>query len=161
MTVIQAPQQFREFHAIQVEYEGTLPADLQHDLPAAADLPAAYAEPNAAFLGSFDGEPAGAIAAVSLDQTTDVLQRLYVRPTFRGAGLARALVGTVIDRARTRGCRRVVLDTDRDRMAVAYGLYRAFGFVECAPYGAVRPGCPTYMELTLEHELSKASGSET
>ncbi|HZX67229.1 MAG TPA: GNAT family N-acetyltransferase [Candidatus Elarobacter sp.] len=150
VTAIHTLQQFFEFHAIQVEYEATLTADLQHDLPAAADLPGAYAEPNAAFLGAVDGEPAGTIAAVSLGEATDVLQRLYVRPAFRGAGLARSLVGAVIDRARARGYRRIVLDTDRDRMAVAYGLYRSFGFEECAPFGPVRPGCPTYMELRFE-----------
>jgi GNAT superfamily N-acetyltransferase len=150
VTVIRALEQFREFHAIQVEYEGTLPADLQHDLPAAADLPAAYAEPNAAFLGAVDSELAGTIAVVSLDETTDVLQRLYVRPAFRGAGLARALIGAVIERARERGRARVVLDTDSDRMATAYRLYRSFGFDECAPYGPVRSGCPTYMELRFE-----------
>ena len=157
MTVINTPRQFREFHAIQHEYEGTLPTDLQHDLPTAADLPAVYAQPNAAFLGSVDGQPAGAVAAVRLDATTDVLQRLYVRPAFRGAGLARALVAAVIDRARARGCRRVVLDTDRDRMSAAYRLYQSFGFTERAPYGAVRPGCPTYMELGLEQQRNTSS----
>jgi GNAT superfamily N-acetyltransferase len=149
------PEQFRQFHTVLLEYETTLAPDLQHDLPAQEALPAVYAEPNAAFLGLVDGEPAGSVGAVSLDDATDVLQRLYVRTAFRNGGLARALVGAVIERARDRGCRRVVLDTDRERMGAAYRLYQSFGFTECAPYGAVRPGCPTYMALGLEHERTR------
>jgi GNAT superfamily N-acetyltransferase len=150
IAVLRTPEQFALFHAVQTEYEATLPGDLQHELPGVDVLPQVYAEPNAAFLGFVDDDPAGSIAAIALDDATDVLQRLYVRPAFRNAGLARALVAAVIDRARVRGRARIVLDTDRDRMATAYRLYRSFGFEECAPYGAPRPGCPTYMELTLD-----------
>lgn len=147
IAVLRTPEQFAVFHAVQAEYETTLPDDLQHELPGAGALPQVYAEPNAAFLGLLNDAPAGSIAAIALDEATDVLQRLYVRPAFRKAGLARALVAAVIERARERGRARVVLDTDRERMATAYRLYRSFGFDECAPYGAMRPGCPTYMEL--------------
>lgn len=150
IALLRTPEQFAAFHAIQADYETTLPEDLGHELPAADLLPGFYAEPNAAFIGFVGDAPAGSIAAVALNDATDELRRLYVRPAFRSAGLARALVTAVIERARKRRRMRIVLDTDRDRMATAYGLYRSFGFAECAPFGAVRPGCPTYMELALD-----------
>ena len=150
IVAVRTPEQFAAFHEIQVEYEATLPPDLQHDLAAPSALPAVYAGANAAYLGLVGEVPGATIAVVGLDAKTDVLQRLYVRPSFRNAGLARALVDAVIAHARERGCSRVVLDTDRDRMDVAYRLYRSFGFTESAPYGVARPGCATYMELELE-----------
>ena len=45
--------------------------------------------------------------------------------------------------------RRVVLDTEKQRLQTAYNLYRSFGFEECAPYAEVDYRCPTFMELRL------------
>lgn len=55
------------------------------------------------------------------------LEDLFVSEEARGAGLGRAMVDAVLDRARERGCRRVELDTDEDN-AAALALYRAAGF---------------------------------
>jgi len=55
------------------------------------------------------------------------LEDLYVSDDARGAGLGRALVDAVADRARTRGCARVELDVS-DANPPALALYEAAGF---------------------------------
>jgi ribosomal protein S18 acetylase RimI-like enzyme len=65
-----------------------------------------------------------------------LLEDLYVASPARGAGLGRALVQAAIERARTRGCRRVELDVNESN-AAALALYGAFGFSTTANgYGA-------------------------
>ena len=51
--------------------------------------------------------------------------------------------------ARERSHRRVVLDTERERLRAAYELYRRLGFVACAPYAPAEYPNPTFMELVL------------
>jgi ribosomal protein S18 acetylase RimI-like enzyme len=55
------------------------------------------------------------------------LEDLYVRDDARGNGLGRALTEAVLERARTRGCRRVELDVNSENPA-ALALYRSLGF---------------------------------
>ncbi len=55
------------------------------------------------------------------------LEDLFVAEEARGAGLGRAMVDAVIERARERGCRRIELDTGEDN-AAALALYEAAGF---------------------------------
>jgi ribosomal protein S18 acetylase RimI-like enzyme len=65
-----------------------------------------------------------------------LLEDLYVDRGARGAGLGRALVAGVLDRARARGCRRAELDVNESNTA-AVALYESFGFSAAAnPYGA-------------------------
>src|ERR1700682_6247515 len=78
---------FGLFHALQVEYEESLPPDLRHPLSDVPDLTRIYAEPNGAFVATVDGSAAGAIAARRLDAEASVLQRLSVNPAYRGRGI--------------------------------------------------------------------------
>ena len=59
--------------------------------------------------------------------TDCLLEDLYVAESARGAGLGRAMVDAVVERARERECRRIELDTDEDN-AAALALYAAAGF---------------------------------
>jgi ribosomal protein S18 acetylase RimI-like enzyme len=73
------------------------------------------------------------------------LEDLYVSEAGRGSGLGRALVGVALDRARERGCARVVLDThDTNRAAVS--LYESFGFASSDGPGT---GTNIFMRLRL------------
>ena len=61
------------------------------------------------------------------------MKRLYVRRSFRGLGLGRQLVESVLDAARQAGYASVLLDT-LDDMEAARGLYEDLGFEEIPPY---------------------------
>ena len=55
------------------------------------------------------------------------LEDLFVREAARRGGFGRALVLAAVDRARSRGCRRIELDVNEDN-AAALALYQACGF---------------------------------
>jgi GNAT superfamily N-acetyltransferase len=75
-----------------------------------------------------------------------LLEDLFVAAEARGAGLGRALMESILARARARGCRRVELDVN-ERNETALGLYGAFGFSATDnPYGAR----DLYMRLHLD-----------
>ena len=142
--------EFQTLHELLVEYERDLPADLRHGAePSLEDVRRRYHADNAGFLAILDADYGGCVAVTLLDARTAVLQRLYVRAPHRGRGAARALTMAAIGYARERGCERIVLDTEAERLRAAYELYRSVGFRECEAYGAVDYRCPTFMELQL------------
>ena len=73
------------------------------------------------------GRVAGSAAARELEGGVVELKRMYLAARLRGRGLGRALLERVVEWARLRGARRIVLDTG-DRMAAAQHLYEAAGF---------------------------------
>jgi putative acetyltransferase len=146
----QTTAQFERLHELLLEYERSLPPDLRHGaVPDRGGLPKAYDDRNAAFVADVEDTAAGCIALTGFDASTAVMKRLYVKPAYRQFGIARALVAALIAFARDHGYRRVVLDTDRERLNAAYRLYESLGFSDCEPYAAVDYANPTYMELRL------------
>lgn len=122
------------------EYADSLGLDLAfqnfaHEL---AHLPGEYAAPRGSLLLAYvDGALAGCCALRPLD-TADYpnaaeMKRLYVRKAFRGFGLGRQLMESILDAARQAGYACVLLDTLDDREA-ARGLYTELGFCSIAPY---------------------------
>ncbi|KAA8651419.1 hypothetical protein EYZ11_006021 [Aspergillus tanneri] len=61
------------------------------------------------------------------------MKRLYVSPEARGLGLGKALIDTIVKRAKELGYREMRLDT-LPFMAGAIQLYKRVGFVEIPPY---------------------------
>ena len=97
-------------------------------------LPGKYARPGGVVLIAWDGgEAAGAIACRMVEPGVCEMKRLYVRPAFRGRDLGRELANELIEDARGRGYRTMLLDTLAS-MASARALYRDLGFVPVAPY---------------------------
>lgn len=141
---------FRQLHALFVEYEADLPKSLRHgNVPDFRDIQERYGNQDVAFLATRDGEPIGCAAVAGLDTETALLLRIFVTPERRGFGAARALVTAAIGFARESGYRRIVLDTSRELLKPAYLLYRSAGFKECGPYASVAYESPTFMELLL------------
>jgi ribosomal protein S18 acetylase RimI-like enzyme len=139
-----------DLRALLVGYEAALPRALRHGrVPGTDALREAYRKRNAAFLAALGEACAGCVAIRELDETTAVLLRLFVDPAQRGRGIARALVVAALAFARECGYRRVVLDTDKERLQPAYALYQSLGFTECEPYGSVEYDSPTFMELEI------------
>jgi putative acetyltransferase len=99
-----------------------------------AGLPGAYAPPEGRLLLAFSGdEPAGCIALRNIGEEICEMKRLWVRPAFRGTGLGRRLVETLMADARSIGYRRIRLDT-LPSMAAAQALYLSLGFADISPY---------------------------
>ena len=101
-------------------------------------LPGDYAAPRGALrLALVEGMLAGCCALRPIDNADYAdaceMKRLYVRPSFRGLGLGRTLVESVMDAARMTGYHHLLLDT-LDDMEAARALYDELGFVEVPPY---------------------------
>lgn len=144
-------QRLEAFERLIREYQAWLPEDLR-----VPDLETELGElierygPEALLL-AYDGDrPAGCVVLCRRDPETAEIKRLYVDRAARGTGLGRALAEAAIERARSAGHRRIVLDTHRSRLEAAYALYRALGFEECEAYGAADYACPTFLALSLK-----------
>jgi len=118
------------------EYVSSLAEDIsfQNVGDELASLPGKYARPGGVVLIARDGaDAAGAIAYRMVEPGVAEMKRLYVRPAFRGSGLGRELANELIEDARARGYRTMLLDTLAS-MSSARALYRDLGFVPVAPY---------------------------
>jgi ribosomal protein S18 acetylase RimI-like enzyme len=118
------------------EYVASLAEDISfqnvdHEL---AGLPGKYARPGGVVLIARDGDDAaGAVAYRMVEPGVCEMKRLYVRPAFRGREIGRELANELIEDARARGYRTMLLDTLAS-MGPARALYRDLGFVPVAPY---------------------------
>ena len=118
------------------EYVGSLTEDIsfQNVDDELAGLPGKYARPGGVVLIARDGkQAAGAVAYRMVEPGVCEMKRLYIRPAFRGKGVARELANELIDDARQQGYRTMLLDT-LESMSAARALYRDLGFVPVAPY---------------------------
>jgi ribosomal protein S18 acetylase RimI-like enzyme len=118
------------------EYVASLAEDIgfQNVDDELASLPGKYARPTGVVLIARDGDQAaGAAAYRMVEPGVCEMKRLYVRPAFRGSGLGRDLANELIEDARSRGYRTMLLDTLAS-MSAARALYRDLGFAPVAPY---------------------------
>jgi ribosomal protein S18 acetylase RimI-like enzyme len=98
-----------------------------------------------------DGETAGCCAMLAMDDGGFELAKMAVADSYRGQGLAKALMAGCIERARAAGAPRLYLESNL-RQGPALSLYRAFGFKDLQPER--RPVSPyaranVWMELVL------------
>src|SRR5262249_22446342 len=110
------------------------------------ELPGAYAPPGGCLLLATDsGQAAGCVAFRGVSSHVCELKRMYVRPGFRGMGIGRRLVDTLVQAAAELGYGLMRLETTRaaDR---AVPLYRAVGFKPCDPY---YPIPQSFREVTI------------
>ena len=115
-----------------------------------AGLPGHYAPPGGRLLlAEYDGQPAGCVALHKWDDGICEMKRLYLRPSFRGKGLGRAIAEKIITDARSIGYQRMRLDTIEPLMKDAVEMYRKLGFREIAPYRPNPIAGAMYMELQL------------
>ena len=99
-----------------------------------ATLPGEFQPPRGRLLlATVKGESAGCVGLRPIDADVAEVKRLFVRPEFRGLGIARLLISTLQTEARRAGYRRLRLDTI-DEMHAAIELYRSVGFQEIAAY---------------------------
>ena len=115
-----------------------------------AGLPGHYAPPDGRLLlAEYDGQLAGCVALHKWESGVCEMKRLYLRPSFRGKGLGRAIAEKIIAEARNIGYQRMRLDTIEPLMKDAVEMYRKLGFREIAPYRPNPIAGAMYMELQL------------
>jgi len=134
------------------EYAGGLGIDLcfQNFEKELAGLPGDYVPPNGRLLLAYDnGELVGCVALRKIGDGSCEMKRLFVRDRFRGKGIGRLLIGTIIRNAKEIGYERMLLDTLPPRMNDAIALYRSIGFKEIAAYYDNPVPGAIFMELKL------------
>ena len=134
------PEQQAATRIVFAEYAEQVGVDLcfQNFAAELAELPGDYATPEGALvLALVDGQIAGCCALRGLDSmdypNAAGMKRLYLRKSFRRAGLGRQLAEAVLEAARMAGYHCVLLDT-LDDMESARARYVELGFAEIPPY---------------------------
>ena len=104
-----------------------------------------------------DGGVLGVGAIKELDGGHAELKSMHTAAEARGRGVGRAVLGHLLSVARSRGCRRVSLETGTTPgFAAARALYESTGFVPAEPFADyVRTGDNTFYALTLSPEAGR------
>jgi GNAT superfamily N-acetyltransferase len=106
------------------------------------------------YLVEVDGEPAGVGALKPIGPDVCEIKRMFVRPSWRGMGIARRILERLISDARELGYRTARLET-MTYMREAHDLYRSIGFVDSEPFEAEGAQfgvaqCELFMTLEIE-----------
>ncbi len=80
------------------------------------------------FVAEEKGEVVGYGGIWSIFETAE-LMRIAVIPEFRGRGIAKDIMTAMIERAKSRGCERMMLEVRKSNIS-AQELYKKFGFCE-------------------------------
>ena len=98
----------------------------------------------------------GAIKRLSPDHAE--IKSMHTAEAARGRGVGRAMLAHLLEVARTRGYRRVSLETGTTAaFAPARALYQGAGFVPCGPFAGYQPSEDNTF-LTLELGATQAAG---
>jgi len=102
------------------------------------------------FVARWDSCAVGCGAMViSHDDGSAELKRMFVDPTVRGRGVARALLALIEEQARSLGLRQILLETGV-KSAEALALYQRHGYCERGPFGSYGPDpLSVFMEKKL------------
>jgi ribosomal protein S18 acetylase RimI-like enzyme len=120
-----------------------LPTVLQREC---RDLSAVYRPPGALLIASYGGQPVGCVGlARCVDERTAEVKRLYVRPAWRGSGIARTLMNHAHHHAAQHSITRLILDVLPARAAVI-SFYRRLGYTETEPFATESPLPMVYMQ---------------
>ena len=112
-------------------------------------LPGVYGAAGGALLLALNkDEPAGTIALRRLDQISGEVKRLFLRPQYRGQGLAKRLLEDVIERAIAIQYECLYADT-LPSMLEDLSLYRRLGFEPAEAYSKTPTPGAIYLKLQL------------
>lgn len=146
------PDELAAVKAIFLEYIASLGFDIssfQNTDKEFGNLLDLYGSPKGCIILAKEADAVvGCIALKPIAEGVCEMKRMYVRPAFRGQGIARQLVTELLTFAQKAGYRSMKLDT-LSTMTSAIGLYRSFGFTECEPYVFNPMDNALYFELKL------------
>jgi len=93
-----------------------------------------FLPPKGAFLVMrLSGEPVGCGGFKPNSPDAAYLKRMWISPSARGLGLGMRLLGALEEKARSKGYRKVQLETNQS-LTEAQKLYRRCGYLEVAPF---------------------------
>jgi putative acetyltransferase len=103
-----------------------------------------------------DGEVLGVGAIKQLDPEHGEIKSMHTAQAARGQGVGRAMLNHLLDVARSRGYRRVSLETGTmTEFTPARALYESAGFIACGPFADYQPSEDNcFMTLPLETSAS-------
>lgn len=94
------------------------------------NLQKVYAPPKGIMLIVYDDNmPIGCVAIKAFDDNACDMKRLYVRPDYRGRGIATKLIQNVLKVAKEYGYKKIFLETLPEVMKEAVSLYNRLGFI--------------------------------
>lgn len=106
---------------------------VEHDI----ELIDKFLPPNGRLLLAFHNDQACGIGCLkSIHEEIGEIKRMYVDPTFRGAGAGKAILQSLINAAKEAGYKKLRLDSVKF-MEAAHALYRNFGFKDISAYDEV------------------------
>lgn len=141
-----------EIRQLFIEYAQSLDIDLafQGFETELKTLPGKYEPPDGALiLASVDGKGAGCIALRRFSEDICEMKRLYVRDTYRGWGIGKALINMLINEAKKLNYSRIRLDT-LATMKEAQNIYLSLGFYDIEPYVYNPIEGTRFMELNID-----------
>lgn len=119
---------------LEAELEPLYPKESRHG----HSVERLLAETVAFFLIYHNGAPAGCGGVKLVGTDYAEVKRMYVRPQFRGLGLAKLMLNHLADYAQRHGAGLLRLETGIHQRA-AIGLYERLGFEQIAPFGEYTP----------------------
>ena len=112
-------------------------------------FPEKYEESDGAFYIAKDGTKViGCIGLRKIQTGICEMKRLYVKDDYKGSGLGKKLIKTIIEEAKKKGYEKMRLDT-LPKMKTAQKLYKEFGFVEVTQYTVNPVDGAVFMEKLL------------
>jgi len=148
---ITGQEMLEEVKDLFLEYAQSLNVDLcfQNFEEELNSLPGKYGPPDGVLiLALIDDKAAGCVALRKISEDICEMKRLYVRDSYRGFGIGRKLVNTIIENAIKLNYKYMRLDT-LPTMKEAQSLYISMGFYDIEPYVYNPIEGARYMELRL------------
>lgn len=138
----------RQLVLAHVDERSSMPG-IEHMRADAIRLPGPYVPPRGAiWLAQAGADAVGCVALRPLPDDIGEVKRMYVDSAWRGRGVGRALLETLIARARAVGYHHLRLGTIAD-MTAARSLYHSLGFVPIERYRPDEMVDTEFYELTL------------
>ena len=150
--VAESKEELDEIKSLIEQYHLELNEDLcfQNFSKEMDEFPGKYSPPSGFCLGAYqENEIVGCVCLRKFDQDAGEVKRLYVTPQGRGKKTGFLLMTALIEKAKTMGYKKLLLDT-LQRLEAANKLYEKLHFREITPYYHNPIPDVIYWELNLQ-----------